>query len=526
MKTKFFLMFASAAMLLAACSKDDIGSGGDDSGVVTDPKGDAWVSIKVVTPSTPASRALNDPPIQNGTKDESRINVIRAIFFTENEVVTEDIELFPDQAGLDQDGQPIGAVGEAFLVLATSKRILLVANPSESFPPAYVTMGGMTYDGINAAIEEEAFKISSPERGFMMTNSKGGLEPSFPDGADKDLELYKTAKQAKDNTLTIHLDRVVAKVRVTIEPNTEYPNHIILEESGWLLNVTNRKYYPVSKRTPTWLEQTTGQFLTPFDKYKKGSYRIDPNYAEQNPVEYNYQYDSWGIGNNWNKSGTSEYCLENTQTENYNQHVYTTHVLFKIKFIPGEYPVPDGPASTEQESSGDWIRLFGGNYTYSTLMEWIEAELTYKYSQPEPEDILTPYSNALNEYLKGVDLAQVDLNTYNVSAIMANFREKQSEIETLSRRGCTVGDLSYYAEGFNYYKAMIRHDDTNEALNELGEFGVVRNSVYDILVRAINKPGYPEIPTPGEEPDEEEGNYLSVQIKVNPWTWYSQEEEF
>lgn len=109
---------------------------------------------------------------------------------------------------------------------------------------------------------------------------------------------------------------------------------------------------------------------------------------------------------------------------------------------------------------------------------------------------------------------------------MANFREKQSEIETLSRRGCTVGDLSYYAEGFNYYKAMIRHDDTNEALNELGEFGVVRNSVYDILVRAINKPGYPEIPTPGEEPDEEEGNYLSVQIKVNPWTWYSQEEEF
>ena len=40
MKTKFFLMFASAAMLLAACSKDDIGSGGDDSGIVTDPKGD------------------------------------------------------------------------------------------------------------------------------------------------------------------------------------------------------------------------------------------------------------------------------------------------------------------------------------------------------------------------------------------------------------------------------------------------------------------------------------------------------
>lgn len=73
---------------------------------------------------------------------------------------------------------------------------------------------------------------------------------------------------------------------------------------------------------------------------------------------------------------------------------------------------------------------------------------------------------------------------------------------------------------------MIKHDDTDKVWNKLGEFGVVRNSVYDINVSRFNNPGYPVIPPPGPDPDEEEGNYLSVQINVNPWTWYSQEEEF
>ena len=35
---------------------------------------------------------------------------------------------------------------------------------------------------------------------------------------------------------------------------------------------------------------------------------------------------------------------------------------------------------------------------------------------------------------------------------------------------------------------MIKHDDTDKALNELGEFGVVRNSVYDINVNKFNNP--------------------------------------
>lgn len=44
---------------------------------------------------------------------------------------------------------------------------------------------------------------------------------------------------------------------------------------------------------------------------------------------------------------------------------------------------------------------------------------------------------------------------------------------------------------------MIKHDDTSAVTNELGEFGVVRNSVYDINVKKFNNPGYPAIPGSG-----------------------------
>ena len=73
---------------------------------------------------------------------------------------------------------------------------------------------------------------------------------------------------------------------------------------------------------------------------------------------------------------------------------------------------------------------------------------------------------------------------------------------------------------------MIKHDDTSLATNELGEFGVVRNSVYDISVTKFNDPGYPTIPPIVTDKDEDDDLRMSILIDVNPWTWYTQEVEF
>lgn len=61
-------------------------------------------------------------------------------------------------------------------------------------------------------------------------------------------------------------------------------------------------------------------------------------------------------------------------------HAYTTHVLFKAKFIPNEYKMPGtATASTDQDEKGDWMLYTGGYYTFTTLMKLDEAELTYKF---------------------------------------------------------------------------------------------------------------------------------------------------
>ena len=204
-------------------------------------------------------------------------------------------------------------------------------------------------------------------------------------------------------------------------------------------------------------------------------------------ADYN-AYTSTSAPSTWNDPTTTvnkvaEYCLENTQTATHNVHAYTTHVLLKAKFIPSEYgrPAPNNNnPSTAQEADpklvGDWMLINGGFYTFATLMEWIEAELKAKYAAAKD-------------------------------------------------RAITVTGLTYYVGAVSYYKIMIKHDDTSAVTNELGEFGVVRNSVYDINVKKFNNPGYPAIPDPDEgTPDESDEGWLSIEIIPNPWTWYTQEE--
>lgn len=300
MKKKNLFMLALASLAFVACSNEDIVPIEDiDYGVATDPKGDAWVAVGIITPSQ--SRGLNNPDYQNGTAVESELKKVRAIFFTDDAdpKVTADILLTSAQAGVDAAGQPTGSAGTAFKVPATSKRILIVANPSPTFQNDPVNSKWSTntaYSVVNAALTNTAASISSTD-GFMMTNAKGELEPSITAadvtaglgvlGDPKSLTLYKTDAGAKANPLTINIDRVVAKVRVTI---TQTSAKADISEAKWVLNTTNKSYYPLSKRTPTWLEQYAGAgggFRAPFDQYKKGSYRIDPNYDGNHAGAYN-----------------------------------------------------------------------------------------------------------------------------------------------------------------------------------------------------------------------------------------------
>lgn len=530
MRKKNVLMSAIAALAFAACSSDDVLLE-QDTGIVTNPTGDAWVALDIKTPSVSRSRALHDPNKEDGTAEESSVSTVRAIFFDASEQLTDDIELTGVEAG--NPGQPNGGVSKPFKVDAKSKRILIIANPGAGFPAkgsfgtgaSYSTVNGVLALSLGADVTQNVAKNGS----FMMSNAKGRLEPSVSttDGTDADLALYKTEELAKNSPLAIHIDRVVAKVRVYVKQESDVAT---IANPKWILNITNTKFYFVSERILTWNEDPAnggrGTCITPFDQYKIGSYRKDPNYDNQNGgLDYMVISNDVAIVND---PGESQYCLENTQTSIHNLHQYTTQVLLKVEFLPKAFKKPHTTDLGTPDPNKDFMRINGGFYTFDTLKEWIEAELRSKYDAigTSKPSVTTTLTDALNVYLDSKGIGKVSLldSGVNVDALVITFNGKIDEIK--GKGAGAVENFNYYADGISYYKIMIKHDDTDKALNELGEFGVVRNSVYDINVNKFNNPGYPEIPTPGTDPDEEDGSFLAIQINVNPWTWYTQEEEF
>lgn len=528
MKKRTYFLYALATLMFAACSESLPGGGGEE---VLNPDGESWVALNIQTKPT-ATKALNNPEQEPGTPDESNVDGVLAIFFDASDVVTASKTLTTGAGGEAQPGQATGAAGKPFKVPNTSKKVLIVINPVGL--PA-ITDKVTTYDVINAAVEGTVSAtgtgnniIGTAQNSFMMTNALGGLEPQ-----SADLKLHSTESAASGDPCTVHVDRVSSKVRLYMGNSYGKPNNVYVQEIGWLLNVTNKLYFPVSERRETFLNTNT-----PFDLYGLGSYREDPNYNHalidypSSEYEDNYKYYTGTASTEtWNVPGGVEYCLENTQVKDDNVHAYTTHVIFKAQYTPSTFDNPGSTAdetyTADQAKTLNWIRVGSGNYTYATLMNWIENEMTSYYSNTGYTPSLT---NAFNDYLDEKSIGRVDTTrtagsfAEMAAAVKDKFVAKQMAFET---KGAGMhGTVYYYVAGVNFYQIMIKHDnkDDETVVNELGEFGVVRNSVYDLTITSVNNPGYPIIPDPNPDvPDEDKDGWISIKININPWTWYTQE---
>ena len=543
MKKKNYFMLALAAIAFVACSNEDaITNDVSNSGVI-DPEGDAWVALSVQSISK--TRGLNVQNINNGTADESTIKAVKAVFFdghAANSLVTKEVNFTTE----DINGLPNRT--NAFKIPSTSKSVLIIVNPQNL--SLTINPGVTDYQTVNKVVGDITNVRDNVAKSgeFLMTNAKGGLEPSLDNGNPDDLILYKTSSAAESIPLTVRVDRVAAKVRVILDnTGAALSDAATIDEAQtrWFLNVTNKKYFPVSERT-----QTALKTLTPFDFYNLGSYRIDPNYSGAaigvwtpgggGDYDDNYNYVTSATSSiAWSELGGNNpiYCLENKQEENFNVHAYTTQALLKVAYAPKNVENEDGSKVTVN-SGDDWFIMNGAFYTQTSILTYIKTELTNKYTHHIPTEYDTPITDSYNEYINAIGLQPVDIYdaitppaaspSEQAEALVDKFTALNGDISTNSEGGKNIKGVSYYHGGISYYKIMVKHDnkDTDDFMNRLGEFGVVRNSVYDIHINKINNPGYPSIPDPDPAtPNEEKDQYLSIKIEVNPWTWYTQVED-
>lgn len=534
---KFFtLVFAALAFTaFTACNDDKTGPGDEDLA----PSGEAWTTLRISSSSN-LGRAIVAPSpndtYPSTSPEETEAQEVLAIFFSGYDAasVITDIKKITLNAS---------NISNAFLVSDKSKSVLIVVNPPSNFP---AFSKGQAFATVNAALA--VVPDIYTDNNFMMTNAKGGLEPSLADGspaAGLPLFTSKTDAETAGNAMKINVDRVVAKVRVFVTYTSA--EAAVVENANWVVNLTNKLYYPVSERTQTFLGT-----VTTLDEYGLGSYRIDPNFDHTNipypsaDFESNYKYyTQTDVANNnivWiapchatdpNQGGKPQYCAENTQREEDNTYAYTTQVLLKAIYLP-KYKEVGGAITDVQEANKDWMDINGGFYTYTVMLGWIEEELTKKYQDQNPAGYVTNVTTAFNKYLKYLEGKLVpgvqevvlpnDLTGTSVADLVQAFANQKAGV--VANGSDVDGDeiVKYYSAGISYYPIAIKHDNDNDnSNNKFGEFGVVRNSMYDIRVNSFNTPGYPIIPEPDPDKKDEFEAWLAIEIGVNPWTWYTQD---
>ncbi len=567
-----------AALAFVACSDSELpdGGGGGNKG-----NGEAWLSIRINRPAMSRAIETGNGGREPGKPNESKINSISVILFDgflSTSKVTNYENLVLKSGETDWLTQT-----KAFKVSSDAESILVVVNPSKL--PTIVE-GTSTFADVNQAIAADVKDVTvstgTTYDNFMMTNASGELEPRtwHGDGTSTpgDIGTFTKgsageAEQARVPAITV--DRVVAKVRLYTEDGLSSPSApddpqedsditLMFSDIEWGLNVTNKLFYPVSKRIKSFLEEEVGVTTWSALPYMIGSYREDPNfdspsttygvdgvtYTDTYKANYNFA-DADLSGNpftiNWKGTTTTgdkgkpengsndkdkwEYCLENTQEEDLNIHAYTTHAVVKAKVYPSHFKKYGGgyePYTTDE----DWIKIAGGYYNFETLMEYLNAELVLYYSYgttPALTNAFIAYINYLVNEKGATGVVAVSLpakddgKTPSTQAEYALTLISNQETQIATHGADGFGNVSYYETGLSYYKIMLKHNDTDRGLNKRGEFGVVRNSVYDIIISAVNAPGYPVIPKPDDKkPDEEEDLFLAVEIEINDWTWYKQ----
>lgn len=510
MKTRILIFTALATALMAGCSKEN----GENPNPPEDMTGKAFLSLSL-TSNTPAQvRAVSQNVEQPGTEDESTVTTVTVLLFDEmnNCLGAKDV------SGLTISGGTPTTASDALKVPAATKKIFAVIN-------AYTTgwdftaATGKTWTELNTLLADAVIANVASNKNFMMASAgdlaNGALTsvaPVKPKGNTQDA-INAAINEAKANAVELKIDRLAAKVTVSVNGAVTVPTNAKFEFQGWNLNITNKSVRLYTDLV-SYANATTGA--------AKGVYRKDNNYtvAEQPSgtdamkAAFNYLTngtgtDASGLSAVDNGAGKDLYCLENTMEAAAQQLGYTTKAVVKAKYAPEGFSLGDSYFFW----NGAFFTLDGIKAAYLTHPEGtgLRADLPKFLLKA---GIMT--QSVFDGNLTGKDNAVAGLTSASFTATSG-----------IVGRYCAV---RYYHESVCYYDVLIRHDQNVTDKMALGKYGVVRNNWYGLQINSVSNPGTPWIPDPTDPedptkpdtPDDENDFYLSVSITVNPWTYWSQ----
>lgn len=572
MKIKHLFGLAVIAAMAASCSSnEDLGTAGPGTG--TNEAGVGYATFTINLPTTSGTRAAGDPTFDKGDANEYKVNDATLLIFKKDATgyqFKESVDLgnmepwtSSSTDGITTTAKLTAKITKAEVGSDKGYYALIVLNNNPG------TNQKITYPDIDKTYEEwskddkkaNATNYLKHDNGFFMANA-----PKYVAGAPETLveikNIYASKQQAENSTATtVYVERGLAKVSLA---SGSEKKHVDITEgnykddkvdiTGWTLDVTNTKTYPVHVTdglwADTWKATTTPAATndatmerfhdTKLTEFPRVYWGLDPNYSKDFATvadceaEFNLVANQTDLSKAF-KTGEDakkpQYCLENTFDIDHMVQGQTTRVLFSAKYQPNGFK----PGETFYKM-GNSSQLWNAD----NVVAQIKAKAQEVLGEADASKVEVTLNAPTNDLTKaGVHLVAAANITYGTTALAP---EKVDQINAkLGFKKATETDaavgLSTFASGVSYYIARVKHfgdyltkwEDGNATYgsnnaNWLGRYGVLRNNWYELSVNSVSGPGYPDVPKVNpKDLDDENWQYINVEVKILSWAKRSQD---
>ena len=580
---KKYLIMALAAFGLAACATDDIDgvNGPSHNGEVEE----SYIAISLAAPDN--TRADGDDGYLDGTEIERKVASAHFFFFKDGIAfpvnVTDGAVTAPGTGSnyLAATLNPGPDTGEAPNVSDIKNVVLLLKSYKGEYPNQIVAV-------LNWSPDEEVYDLAELEKAvdlhgpavdseyFVMSNSVylagNNVMNATPLTVDK---IHKTEGEANGDPVRIYVERVAAKVTVT---TTDGATKFQLGESvkvdgvdtdvyahllGWELHLENTQSYLLKKIDSSWTDDALGFVWnnSPFFRsYWAESLPAPSGDAESFKMFYTGTLpagfaNGYGhaIGNNNNilngqfTPGSYSYIGENTNPRFTNAQGKIQNPCTKV-ILKAKLGKEDGTALEIAKWMGQQyigeanLRTAIANTLAYTLYSRTEDGGNVVYTSIKPEDLeCVAGSNGAhasiiddnNSYVQLSDLGETK-NWYKLGngeymPVAADLSVDANSLNATNEYLATKLEPSVlYYSGETFYYVDIKH--LGNGTGKPGDYGIVRNHIYNVVVKTIggfgsptyvgtNKIIEPEYP---EDPEDQE-SFVSAEVRILAWRLVNQE---
>lgn len=570
MRIKHFFGLAVLAAMTASCSSNNelvngvMVPGENESGV-------SYASFSINLPTTSGTRAdgtpSSSPSFDNGDKNEYAVNDATLLLFQKDGSdfkFKEHVDLGNMEPWTSSSTSGITTTAKLTAKITTAEvgankgyYALIVLNNNKgtaqkiTYPTADQTYAEWSKEAANAT----AANYLKHDNGFFMANAPKYVADGTPETLVEIKNIYASKQEAENSAATtVYVERGLAKVSLASTSS----EHVDIADgnyagdkvdiTGWTLDVTNTKTYPVHVTEGLWADTwkttvtpaaTNGAKMdrfhdTKLTEFPRVYWGADPNYstdfASVADCEGEFTMATKANFKTGAEAKKPQYCLENTFDIAHMVQGQTTRVLFSATYTPNGF------------NAGDTFYKMGNSSQLWNATK-VEAQIQAKAMEVLGETDKTKVTVTLAAPTNNLTKAGVHLvaaaNVTHVGGDALTTDEVDKINAKLGFKATATGDaavgLSTFESGVSYYVARVKHFneltpwnagdktyDSNNA-NWLGRYGVLRNNWYELSVSSVSGPGYPDVPKVNPTaPDDENDQYINVEVKILSWAKRSQ----